>query len=94
MPELTKQVVDAASTGIVWDAELSGFGLRTAPGGTKSYILSYRVGRGRHAPQRRITIGKHGSWTPETARREAMRLLGEVAKGGDPADAARQQHAP
>ena len=31
------------------------------------------------------TIGRHGSpWTPETAREEAIRLLGEVVKGGDP----------
>jgi integrase len=31
------------------------------------------------------TIGKHGSpWMPETARQEARRILGEVAKGGDP----------
>ena len=31
-------------------------------------------------------IGRHGApWTPETAREEARRLLGEVVKGGDPA---------
>jgi integrase len=34
-----------------------------------------------------FTIGKHGSpWAPELARREALRVLGEVARGGDPAD--------
>ncbi len=92
MAKLTKRVVDAAGakggTAIVWDDEVKGFGLRVAPGGTRSYILSYRAGRGRNAPQHRITIGKHGSpWTPEMARREALRLLGEVAKGGDPAEA-------
>ena len=31
------------------------------------------------------TIGKHGSpWTPELARREALRLLGAIANGADP----------
>jgi hypothetical protein len=36
--------------------------------------------------QRWITIGRHGSpWTPETARREALRLLGLRAVGKDPA---------
>src|SRR5262249_28842184 len=35
--------------------------------------------------QRFVTIGTHGSpWTPDTARREAKRLLGQVAGGGDP----------
>lgn len=92
MVKLTKRVVDAADAkggaAIIWDDEVKGFGLRVAPGGTKSYVLSYRAGRGRNAAQHRITIGKHGSpWTPEMARREALRLLGEVAKGGDPAEA-------
>jgi hypothetical protein len=65
MAKLTKRVVDGAETGasaaILWDDEVKGFGLRVSPGGTKSYILNYRAGRGRNAPQHRITIGKHGS---------------------------------
>ena len=37
--------------------------------------------------QRRKTIGRHRSpWNPEMARKEALRLLSEVAKGADPAD--------
>lgn len=92
MAKLTKRVVDAAEAGasaaILWDDEVKGFGLRVSPGGTKSYILFYRAGRGRNAPQHRITIGKHGSpWTVELARREARRLLGVVAAGEDPAEA-------
>jgi integrase len=48
------------------------------------YVLKYRLS-GR---QRFFTIGAHGSpWTPETARREARRLLGLVAAGTDPASA-------
>lgn len=91
MARLTKRTVDAADgtagAAIIWDDEVKGFGLRVTPGGTKSYVLSYRAGRGRNAPQHRITIGKHGSpWTPEAARREALRLLGEVARGNDPAE--------
>jgi hypothetical protein len=36
--------------------------------------------------QRWLTIGRHGSpWTPENARREALRLLGLKAAGHDPA---------
>jgi hypothetical protein len=92
MAKLTKRAVDAAEAGasaaILWDDEVKGFGLRVSPGGTKSYILNYRAGRSRNAPQHRITIGKHGSpWTPELARREALRLLGSVAAGENPAAA-------
>ena len=34
------------------------------------------------------TIGRHGApWTPDEARKEARRILGEVAEGSDPAGA-------
>jgi integrase len=71
----------------LWDDELHGFGLRTTPSGSQSYVLQYRMG-GREAPSRRYTIGKHGSpWTPQTARKEAERLLIMVRQGIDPAQA-------
>jgi hypothetical protein len=90
MAKLTKRVVDAAKAGsaavFIWDDEVKGFGLRVSTGGSKSYVLNYRAGR--DAPQHRITIGKHGSpWTPEQARREALRLLGAIASGDDAAAA-------
>jgi hypothetical protein len=54
---------------VLWDSELKGFGIRVQKGGGKSYVLHYRVGTGRGAPLRKLTIGRHGSpWTPETAR--------------------------
>jgi hypothetical protein len=69
LAKLTKRVVDAAKAGnapvFIGDEEVKGFGLRVSPGGSKSYVLNYRAVHGRNAPQRRITIGKHGSrWTP------------------------------
>ncbi len=86
MTKLTKRFVEAVepqSKGhVVWDDELPGFGLRVYPSGKRSYIVKYRS-RGR---SRRYTIGLHGIWTPETARREAKALLGQVAHGGDPAE--------
>ncbi len=92
MAKITKRFVDAVRPGskdyIIWDDHLKGFGLRVTPAGAKSYLVQYRAGRGRNAPSRRITIGKHGSpWTPETARKEAIHLLGEVARGSDPVQA-------
>src|SRR5512132_2521696 len=87
---LTKREVDAAQPRegewCLWDAQLSGFGLRIRPSGVKTYVVTYRAGHGRQAPIRRYTIGRHGApWTPEQARREAKRVLGEVAAGKDPA---------
>ena len=84
--KLTKRAVDACKSEgkrhTVWDTEVAGFGLRVTPSGERSYVLKYRYS-GR---QRWFTIGRHGSpWTPEMARREAQRLLGEVTRGIDPA---------
>jgi integrase len=90
--KITKRSVDAIIPAandrevVLWDSELKGFGVRVQRGGVKSYILHYRVGSGRAAPLRKLTIGRHGSpWTPETARREAKRLRGLVESGADPA---------
>lgn len=72
----------------LWDADLKGFGLKVCAGGRKSYVCKYRVGTGRGAPTRRMTIGAHGSpWTPDAARKEAAKILGQVAQGADPAKA-------
>src|SRR5450755_1107229 len=84
--KLSKRSIDGIAPGLkrftVWDTELTGFGLDVTPGGAKVYVLKYRVA-GR---QRWLTIGRHGSpWTPDMARKEAMRLRVEVARGVDPA---------
>lgn len=66
----------------IWDAKVSGFCARRQKSEAVTYMLKYRTSEGR---QRWATIGRHGSpWTPEMARDEAVRLLGEVVKGGDP----------
>ena len=86
MPKLTKRCVDAAtprtSDHFLWDDELPGFGLRVFSSGKRSYLVQYRAdGR-----TRRVTIGLHGVWTPEEARREARVLLGRIARGENPAE--------
>jgi integrase len=70
-----------------WDEALAGFGVRVRAGGAKTYLVMYRAGTGRSAPLRKMTIGKHGSFTPDAARTEAKRLLGLAASGADPAAA-------
>src|ERR1051325_1001890 len=90
--KITKRSVDGlkpatdGAEAVLWDTEVKGFGCRVQRGGSKSYIVHYRVGSGRGAPIRKLTIGKHGApWTPEHARGEARRLLGMVEGGADPA---------
>jgi integrase len=86
MAKLTKRVVDAAenrsSEYFIWDEELPGFGLRVFKSGKRSYLVQYRTA-GR---TRRYTIGLHGPWTPETARKRARSLLGQIAQGENPAE--------
>jgi integrase len=86
---ITKRVVDGLkvepSEYAVWDAQLSGFGVRVRPTGAKSYVVLYRAGTGRGAPQRRFTIGAVGKITPDKARERAKGILGAVAQGKDPA---------
>lgn len=88
--KLTKSVIDQATPkekdDFLWDTEVTGFGLKVTPAGRKVYVCKYRFGSGRRAPTRRVTIGEHGSpWTVDAARKEARRILGQVANGEDPA---------
>src|ERR1700736_2717525 len=72
---------------ILWDhgkGAVTGFGARRQKGEAVTYLLKYRTASGR---QRWHTIGRHGApWTPDLARAEARRVLGEVTKGADPAE--------
>ena len=72
MPKLTKRIVDQSKPGtgqiFVWDTDVPGFGLRVLPSGQRSYVIQYRA-RGR---SRRMTLGKHGALTPQTARKMAI----------------------
>ncbi|UTW46762.1 integrase family protein [Bacterioplanoides sp. SCSIO 12839] len=93
MPNLTKSFIDKVEppplkpdgkpTQVFYrDDTLKGFALRVWSGGTKTFILEKRIdGR-----VRRMTIAKYGELTPAQARAKAQELLGEIAKGNDPAE--------
>lgn len=91
MPKITKKLVDTLAPsgrdGVLWDDELSGFGIRITAAGVKSYVVQYRI-MGR---SRRMTIARHGVMTPEEARKEAKLILADVARGLDPAEARDEQ---
>jgi integrase len=85
--KITKRLVDATQPEnrdvFVWDSEVSGFGLKVTPRGSKKYIFQYRMG-GRGHPTRRYTIGSHGVFTPDEARDTAIKLRAQVSHGIDP----------
>ena len=88
---LTERTIEAleprSRPWIAWDAEVTGFGVRVQPTGTRSFIVNYRAGSGgRAAPNRRIVIGRTDTMNPIEARRRARELLGRVAGRNEAAD--------
>lgn len=82
--KLTKSTIDRLTPPesgqvIHRDDTLKGFGVRCTPG-AMAFIVEKRV-EGRN---RRITLGKVGELTAEQARKEAQKLLGQIAQGRDP----------
>lgn len=83
--KLTKTIVDnlpIPRTGyaICWDDALPSFGVRVTASGVKAFILQRRI----HGKEKRLTIGRYGALTAEQARKEAQKLLGQIATGRDP----------
>lgn len=81
---------------VYWDADLPGFGLAVRSTGAKSWVVKYRAGSGRRAPQRRIVLGRlkeddrSGGFTVEEARKQAQGILAAARLGDDPANARRE----
>jgi len=86
--KITLNVVKTLQPGsVVWDRDVKGFGIRRQRQAIK-YILKSRI-RGK---DHWFTIGAHGApWTPDTARQEAKRMLGEIAAGRNLAAVREQQ---
>ena len=65
---------------LVFDEDLSGFGLRLRAGGKRTWVIQYRVGQ----KQRRVTLGSADVIDADRARKEAKDMLAKVQLGGDP----------
>ena len=89
---LTERVVRDAKPGpktaIIWDTQVRGLGLRIAPGGTKAFILNYRVdGR-----ERRATLARASETTLKDIRERAGAELVRIRAGEtDPLDRRRER---
>ncbi|WP_374631204.1 tyrosine-type recombinase/integrase [Ferrovibrio sp.] len=86
--KITKRAVEALLSGqSLFDTEVRGFGARR-----QKEAITYFVKTTVKGQQQWITIGRHGSpFTPDTARAEALKLLGQVVQGADPAQARREE---
>jgi integrase len=69
---------------IVWDEEVTGFGVRLNQNGTKTFVLKYRLKTGR---VRWKKLGRVGAISLIKARAFAKEDIGIVARGGDPLEA-------
>lgn len=91
--KLTKTTVDKLPIEnkdiVYWDTGLSGFGVRVKPNGTKSYLVQYR--NRNSGRSKRKTIGQVGPLLFfAIAKATASQYLGEVIRGGDPAEDAQK----
>ena len=80
----TRTVADASPQDrryIVWDDELTGFGVRISPSGRRSFIVQYRAREGgRRAASRKQVLGHFPALTPARARSKAREVLREVVE--------------
>ena len=82
---LNKRMVDRLSVdgkdAVFWDRDLTGFGVRVHPSGSKVYMVHKRSG----GKSRRVNIGRHGVWSLDAARREAGGIIASLKNGETPA---------
>jgi hypothetical protein len=86
--KLTKRAIDRApepnkGQTLLWDRDLKGFGVSILPSGVRSFLVRYRV-RGTHR-DRRMVLGRYRVFTVQQARKEAIGILADAARGLDPA---------
>ena len=81
---ISKRTVDGPSVedkdAVFWDRELSGFGVRVYPSGTKVYIVQSRA----RGASKRIAVGRHGVISADRARRKTAMLIARIKAGEDP----------
>jgi integrase len=88
--KLNNKFVEALAGGEMWwddDPKAMGFGVRSYPGGGKSFFVDYRI-EGR---QRRVTLGPYPRWSVTAAREEAKELRKQIDRGFDPAGQKRER---
>ena len=92
--KLTKTTVEAVDPSdkdiVLRDTALAGFECKITPKGKRVYSVRYRTAGGM---QRHPNLGVHGVITCEEARTEALKMLADVAHGGDPSARRKEERA-
>ena len=76
----TVEALRAEKDTVYWDNELTGFGIRVYPGGTKVYMVQSRGPGG----LKRVTVGRHGVISADRARRRAGLIIARIKAGEAP----------
>jgi integrase len=81
---LTKKSIDSiplpgSGQVLYYDTNLPGFGLRATKTAKTYFAEGYLSGK-----QKRVTVGRHGLFTPDQARESARQILAQLARGEDP----------
>ncbi len=81
---------DASSNklSVFWNRELTGFGVRVHPSGSKVHVVQVQ---GRSGPKR-VTVGRHGTLTAEQARQLAALIIARGKAGAPSAPEAAAGH--
>ena len=74
----TVEALEVERDTVFWDSELSGFGVRVYPTGSKHYVVQTRAGGN---PAKRVTVGRHGVISAEEARRRAALIIARIKAG-------------
>ncbi|MYG67601.1 MAG: tyrosine-type recombinase/integrase [Gammaproteobacteria bacterium] len=77
----TVSALEVEKDTVFWDSELSGFGVRVYPTGSKYYVVQTRAGG---KPGKRVTVGRHGVITADEARRRAALIISRIKAGEKP----------
>ena len=76
----TVETLRAEKDTVYWDNELTGFGIRVYPSGTKVYMVQSRGPGG----LKRVTVGRHGVISADRARRRAGLIIARIKAGEAP----------
>ena len=87
---LTTAFVENLTGAVMWwddDPKATGFGIRSYPGGGKSFFIDYRL----NGRQGRHTIGPFPRWSVAAARERAKELRKRIDQGEDIAETKRER---
>jgi len=69
---------------VVWDSVQKGLGVRVSPKGAMTYVVKVRLGRGRFAAQRLVSLGRVGQLNIKQVRIEAQSVLARALTKSQP----------